>query len=244
MKKAFGILLLAMLTLPLSAQTDRKELRAGNRKFAKGKWAEAELDYRRGLLKDSLSVPGAYNLASSLYRQEDYDGALKAFDNRDELAESTPHAASWYYNKGDAAIAKKDWRTAVDALRECLLLTPGDMDAKENYLYAKEMLKNEQQQGGGGGQNQQQDQQNQQDQQQNQDQDQQQQDQNQDQQQDQNQDQQDQEQQQQQGQDQQMTPQQAKQMLRAVQAKEQETQEKVKKEKAALLKSRQKEKNW
>jgi hypothetical protein len=33
-------------------------------------------------------------------------------------------------------------------------------------------------------------------------------------------------------------------MLRAVQAKEQETQEKVKKEKAALLKSRQKDKNW
>lgn len=244
MKKILWILLLSALALPLSAQTDRKELRAGNRKFAKGKWAEAELDYRRGLLKDSLSVPGAYNLASTLYRQEDFDGAMKAFENRDEMAEATPHAASWYYNKGDAAIAKKDWRTAVDALRECLLLTPGDMDAKENYLYAKEMLKNEQQQGGGGGQNQQQDQQNQQDQQQNQDQDQQQQDQNQDQQQDQNQDQQDQEQQQQQGQDQQMTPQQAKQMLRAVQAKEQETQEKVKKEKAALLKSRQKEKNW
>ena len=241
MKKALWILLLAALALPLSAQTDRKELRAGNRKFAKGKWAEAELDYRRGLLKDSLSVPGAYNLAAALYRQEDFDGALKAFENRDELAESTPHAAAWYYNKGDAAIAKKDWRTAVDALRECLLLTPGDMDAKENYLYAKEMLKNEQQQqgGGGGGQNQQQQQQNQD---QNQDQQQQDQNQQQDQQQDQNQDQQ--QQQEQQGQEPQMTPQQARQMLRAVQAKEQETQEKVKKEKAALLKSRQKDKNW
>ena len=245
MKKALGILLLTMLALPLAAQTDRKELRAGNRKFAKGKWAEAELDYRRGLLKDSLSVPGAYNLASALYRQEDYDGALKAFENRDELAEGTPHAAAWYYNKGDAAIAKKDWRGAVDALRECLLLTPGDMDAKENYLYAKEMLRREQQQqqqGGGGDQNQQDQQQNQdnhQDQDQNQDQNQDQQQQNQNQDQDQNQD-----RQQQQGQEPQMTPQQAKQMLRAVQAKEQETQEKVKKEKAALLKSRQKEKNW
>jgi flagellar biosynthesis GTPase FlhF len=245
MKKILWILLLSALALPLSAQTDRKELRAGNRKFAKGKWAEAELDYRRGLLKDSLSVPGAYNLASTLYRQEDFDGAMKAFENRDEMAEATPHAASWYYNKGDAAIAKKDWQAAVDALRECLLLTPDDMDAKENYLYAKEMLKNEQQQGGDGGQNQ-----DQQNQNQDQNQQQQQQDQNQDQQdqsqqnqpQDQNQDQN--QQQQQQGQEPQMTPQQARQMLRAVQAKEQETQEKVKKEKAALLKSRQKDKNW
>ena len=33
-------------------------------------------------------------------------------------------------------------------------------------------------------------------------------------------------------------------MLRAIQAKERETQDNVNKEKAALLKSRQKEKNW
>ena len=244
MKKFVCTVLLAALALPLAAQADRHELRAGNRKYARGKWAEAELDYRKGLLRDSLSVPGAYNLASALYRQEDFDGALKAFENRDECAEATPYAAAWYYNKGDAAIAKKDWRTAVDALRECLLLTPGDMDAKENYLYAKEMLKNEQQQGGGG-----QDQQNQQQQnqdQQNQDQqnqNQQNQDQQQQQQQQQDQDE-NQDQQGQQDQEQQMTPQQARQLLRAVQAKEQETQEKVKKEKAALLKSRQKDKNW
>ena len=33
-------------------------------------------------------------------------------------------------------------------------------------------------------------------------------------------------------------------MLQAIQAKERETQDKVNKEKAAVLKSRQKEKNW
>ena len=33
-------------------------------------------------------------------------------------------------------------------------------------------------------------------------------------------------------------------MLQAIQAREKETQDKVKKEKAAALKSRQKEKNW
>ena len=45
-------------------------------------------------------------------------------------------------------------------------------------------------------------------------------------------------------QEQKISPQQAQQMLKAIQAKEKETQEKVGKEKAALLKSRQKEKNW
>ena len=41
-----------------------------------------------------------------------------------------------------------------------------------------------------------------------------------------------------------ISPQQAQQMLKAIQAKEKETQDKVNKEKAEALKSRQKDKNW
>ena len=41
-----------------------------------------------------------------------------------------------------------------------------------------------------------------------------------------------------------LSPQQAQQLLQAIQEKERETQEKVDKEKAALLQSKQKEKNW
>ena len=55
---------------------------------------------------------------------------------------------------------------------------------------------------------------------------------------------QDQPQQQPQAQEQKLSSQQAQQMLRAVQAQERKTQEKVNKEKAELLKSSQKEKNW
>jgi hypothetical protein len=140
----------------------------------------------------------------------------------------TPYASDYYYNEGDVALQRKDYAAAVKAFRESLLLNPGDIDAKENYLYAKEMLKNQQ---GGQGQNQDQNQQQDQDKQ------------DQDNQQDQPQNQ---EQQEQQPQDRQgdISQQQARQMLRAVQAQEKETQEKVKKEKAALLKSSQKEKNW
>ena len=219
--------------LPLAAQVDRKEVRAGNRKFRKGDWAQAELDYRKAVLKDSLSVAGEYDLASSLYRQGNYEEAATALGRADQQAADSPHAASYYYNEGDVALQRKDYSAAVKAFRQSLLVNPGDMDAKENYIYAKEMLKN--QQGGGGGGEGQQDQQNQD----------QQQDQNQDQQQDQQQNQQNQDQQnQQQNPDQQISQQQARQMLKAVQAKEKETQDKVKKEKAALLKSSQKEKNW
>ena len=231
-------ILLIFIALPLSAQVDRREVRSGNRKFRKGSFPEAELDYRKAVLKDSLSVAGEYNLAAALYRQGNYDEAAQALGKADQEVAGTPHAASYYYNEGDVALQRKDYSAAVKAFRQCLLENPGDMDAKENYIYAKEMLKNQQGGGGGGDGQQNQDQQDQ-----NQDQNQDQQDQNQNQQ---NQpDQQDQNQQdQEQPQPQQISQQQARQMLKAVQAQEKETQDKVKKEKAALLQSSQKEKNW
>ena len=232
MKKILCILLI-LSALPLSAQVDRREVRAGNRKFRKADYKNAEIDYRRAVVKDSLSLAGEYNLASALYRQESFDEAGKALETVKDVAPASVHAADYYYNVGDVALQKKDYGAAVKAFKESLLLRPDDMDAKENYIYAKLMLQN--QQGGGGGNNDQN--QDQQDQNQNQDQ------QNQDQQQqpqDQNQDQQPQDQQEQP----QISPQQAQQMLQAVQAKEKETQDKVNKEKAAALQSRQKEKNW
>ena len=226
---------------PLQAQTDKREVRAGNRKFSKEEYKAAEIDYRKAVLKDSLSVAGEYNLASSLYRQQDWDGAGKALQTVKDIAPGTENAARWHYNTGDVALQKKDYASAVKAFREALLLDPGDLDAKENYIYAKLMLQNQQNGGGGGsGDNQDnQDQNQQQDQNQNQDQNQDQQQQDQDQQD--NQEQQDSQEQQSQ---QQISPQQAQQMLQAIQAKEKETQDKVNKEKAAALKSRQKDKNW
>lgn len=237
------------MSLGATAQADRHDVRAGNRKFRKENYKEAEIDYRKAVVKDSTSFAGEYNLANTLYRQEDFDGAGKAMDTVKEKAESIPalpdagmksvtklvHSASdYYYNQGDIALQKKDYAAAVEAFKQSLLRHPEDLDAKENYIYAKLMLQN-QQNGGGGGQNDQ-DQDQQQDQNQNQ---------NQDQQQDQNQDQnQDQDQQQNQQQEPKISPQQAQQMLQAIQAREKETQDKVNKEKAAMLKSRQKEKNW
>ena len=251
MKRVLTILLAFSLSAPLWAQTDRSEVRAGNRKFRKSDYKNAEIDYRKALVKDSLSVAGCYNLASTLYRMEDWDGAQKALEPIKETVSGNPNEASYWYNAGDAALQKKDYAAAVDAFKQSLLKAPGDMDAKENYIYAKLMLQNQQNGGGQNDQNQDQNQQDQnQDQNQNQNQNQDQQDQNQDQNKDQNQQNQDQNQNQnnqpQQSPDQQpkISPQQAQQMLQAIQAKEKETQDKVKKEKAEALKSRQKEKNW
>lgn len=249
--KRLMILILALASaVTVSAQTDRKEVRAGNKAFRKGDFRKSEIDYRKAVLKDSLSVAAQYNLASSLYRQDDYEGAQKALSSIAETVsgiETAGTKADFYFNQGDVALAKKDYASAVKSFRQSLLLRPDDMDAKENYIYAKEMLRQSQDnQGGQDGDNSQNqdDQNNQNNQDNNQN--------NQDNNQQQNNDNQQQNNQNQQNpQDQNnaaaegnISRQQARQMLNAIQAKEKETQDKVKKEKAEMLKSRQKEKNW
>ena len=231
-------------------------MRRGNRDFRRDNYREAEIDYRKALVKDSTSVAGNYNLANTLYRMEEYDDAKQFI----ETAENGVENADVFYNKGDIALQNKDYNTAVESFKRALLLNPGDVDAKENYIYAKKMLENQQQnqqQNGGGSDNQNQDQNNQ-NQDQNQDQNKDQnndqnnnQDQNKDQNQDQNRNNQDRDNQNQdrndnrnQSQQPQLSPQAAQQMLQAIEAKEKETQDKVKKEEALRARSRQKEKNW
>ena len=225
------ILAFAAICTSLSAQADRREVRGGNRKFKAGDFKNSEIQYRKGLVKDSTSFAASYDLASSLYMQKDWQGASAALARVAEQAPEDPHFSDYSYNLGDIALQQKDWDGAIKAFRETLLRHPEDMDAKENYIYAKLMKQNEEQQ----------QQQQQQDQNQQQDKQDQKQDQKQDRQQPQNQPQ---DQQQQSPQEQKISPQQAQQMLKAIQAKEKETQDKVEKEKAAKMQTRQKEKNW
>ena len=253
MRKYIYMVLLLTVAFSAAGQEDKRDVRKGNRDYKKGEFAESEINFRKGIVKDSLSVAANYDLASSLYRQNKAKEALDVLQKQTvkELAAASEYGADYFYNIGDAAIAVEDWQTAVDALEESLLRNPGDLNAKENYIYAKKKLEQQQQQ--------QQQQQNDQNQDQNQDgqndqnkNDQNKNDQNKDDQKDdkkndQNQDNKDQnkdQSQQNQGQQPKITPQAAQQMLQAIQAKEKETQEKVKKEKAAALQSRQKERNW
>ena len=234
------------MAMEASAQVDKRDVRRGNRDYKKENYKEAEIEYRKAIVKDSLSVAANYNLAADLYRQGNAQEAQKVLDRIKDVAPATENAADYYYNLGDVAIANQDWQGAVNAFEQSLLRNPGDLDAKENYIYAKKKLEQQQQQQQQDQQNQDQNQDQNNDQNKDDDKNDDQQDQNKDQQNDQN-DQKDQnkdQNQQDQGQQPKITPQAAQQMLQAIQAKEKETQDKVNKEKAKALQSRQKDRNW
>ncbi|MBQ0122123.1 MAG: tetratricopeptide repeat protein [Bacteroidales bacterium] len=227
------------------AQSERKNVRRGNRDFRKSRYEQAEIDYKKALLADSTSAAAAYNLGNTYYRLENFTEADKYFKQASDSLASTKYGADSYHNAGNSMLRQRNWQGAIDAYKNALRRNPDDMDTKTNLAYAQKMLENEQQ-------NQNQDQNQDQNQNQNQDQNQDQ-DQNKDQNKDDNQndkDQQDQQNQQNQqdrkdgGQQPKISPQAAQQMLQAIQAQEKETQDKVNREKALKLQSKQKEKNW
>lgn len=231
MNRFFSIVLCVFLSgASLFAQEDKKDVRRGNKDYRKSNFKEAEIDYRKALLKDSTSFAATYDLANALYSQKDYEGAANTLEKLSKSAPESQYADRYYFNKGNVSLQKKDYKTAVDDFKQALLRDPGDLQAKESYIYAKKMLEN-QENGGEGESNKDQ---------QNQDQ------QNQDQQQNQqpSDGQQDKQEGEGQAQQQQISAQQAQQILKAIQAKEKETQEKVEKAKAQNEKSRQKDKNW
>ena len=258
MKRFVTLLLLVLMAAPvLDAQSEKRSVRRGNRAFGREKYEKAEILYKKAQLADSLSHAAGYNLGNTYYRMENYPEADKAYAAvADSLAGNPRYGARIFHNMGNSLLAQQNWQGAIDAYKKALLRNPSDKETKSNLAYAQLMLQNQQDQQQNQDQNQDQNKDQNQDQNKDQNQDQNQdqnkdqnqdqnQDQNKDQNKDQNQDQQDpQNQPQQDSQQPQISQQDARQMLQAIQDQEKETQDKVKKEKALLLKSKQKEKNW
>ena len=223
---------------------ERGLVRKGNRQFANQRYEQSADSYQQALVYDSTSFAAKYNLGSAMFRTERYDRAeqLLTVAAADSL-QSAEERADAYYNLGNAQFAQQKLQEALQSYRRSLTLNPDDMEAKYNYAYTKKLLEQQQQ-----NQNQQQNQDQNQDQQQNQD--------NQNNQNNQNQDQQDNNQNQdnknnqddkQDKQGQQpprsgMSEQQQQQLLNAIQAQEDKTQEKLdEKAKGVIIKGR---KNW
>lgn len=217
-KSSFLTLLLLFLAVGAWAQAERSAIRQGNALYKEGKYAESGAKYAEALQKNPSSVEALFNIAGVAYKQ----GQWALADSLLAPLGEQLGAGAWY-NSGNANFKQRKFDEAIEAYKKALRLNPSDREAKFNLAYAQKM-KQEQDGGGGGGQN---------------NQDQQQKDQNQDQNQ---QDQQKQDPKQEKG-DQQQQPQEpkpdrsdAERMLKAIQAAEDKTKEKVEGQKAAAPK--------
>lgn len=247
MRKFLYICLFLFAATAASAQNlpERSEVRKGNRQYNKGAYDKSIERYEKALQATPGSYEAIYNLGNGLYKSERYDQSEQTLRTAaaDSLRMDNERAEA-FYNLGNAQFQQEKYKEALESYKQSLRLNPSDQEAKYNYAYTKRLL--DDQDGGGGGDDQQ-DQDKDKDQQQNEDQQDQGDQQDKDQQQDQNgdpqQDKGDRKEEPSEGQPTPsgISPQEQEQMLEAIQAQEDKTQEKLKEKQGVVVRGT---KNW
>ncbi|MDE6374282.1 MAG: tetratricopeptide repeat protein, partial [Alistipes sp.] len=158
-------ILFLFATLGASAQKmpERREVRKGNRSYNKSDYKTAIERYTRALTYAPDSFEATYDLGNALYKAEMLDKAEQTMARAaaDTLCTDDERAEA-FYNLGNAQFRQQKYKEALESYRRSLLLNPADMEAKYNYAYTKKLLEeNEDQNGGGGGGDDQQQEQNQ-----------------------------------------------------------------------------------
>lgn len=250
--------LLAAAGVSAQSMPERSLVRKGNRQYNKGNYEQAISRYEQALQAVAGQFEATYDLGNALYKAERFDRAEQTMQQAaaDSLRTDDERAEA-FYNLGNAQFKQQKYKEALESYKQSLRLNPSDMETKYNYAYTKRLL-DEDKNGGGGGGNDDKDQNKDQDKDQNKDQNQQNQDQ-------QNKDQQNKDQKgdpedrpgdrkqdpqenkgdkgDQQGQPTPsgISPQEQQQMLDAIQAQEDKTQEKLKEKQGVVVRGK---KNW
>ncbi len=149
---------------------ERQQVRKGNRAYDRGDYQKSIERYSRALELAPGSFEAAYDLGNALYKAEMFDRAEQTMTRAvADTLRTAEERAEAFHNLGNAQFRQQKYKEALESYRQALRLDPSDMETKYNYAYTKKLLDDRQQNGGGGDQNQNQDQN--QDQNQNQEQD-------------------------------------------------------------------------
>jgi Ca-activated chloride channel family protein len=133
-------------------------VRAGERHYLRGEYAEAYESFREAQASDS-SARLAYNLGNTLYRLERYEPAARSFRYAAQRAESPAARGRALYNLGNAMVRAAEERPteaeplleAVAAYEGALQIDPADADAKWNLEIALRRLDDDRVSGGTSG---------------------------------------------------------------------------------------------
>jgi Ca-activated chloride channel homolog len=137
-------LLTILCSLSLAAAfAQNGEIILGNRLYKEEKYEKAEELYRKSLSKKN-STEAQFNLGNSLYKQDKTDDAIKSFDEAAANASTPEMKAKALYNKAVLYHKANKLNEAVEAYKAALRLTPDDPEIRKNLQLALRALKQKQ----------------------------------------------------------------------------------------------------
>ena len=128
-----------------SAQSDRQYIRQGNKLFAAGDFANAEVSYRKAAEKNPRNPQAAYNLGNALMAQKKDSAAVAQFESAAKLETNPLRKYQAYHNMGVICQQHKMYGEAIEAYKNALRLNPDDDETRYNLVLCKHQQKNQQQ---------------------------------------------------------------------------------------------------
>ena len=167
--KIFLVLFLFSLQSLLHGQEEKLLLRSGNKKYANGDYAGAQVDYQKSIEKNDGYTKADFNMGNSLQRQADIaiqtakgkdeeqqkkaleevkkinTEAAKYYSNLVTKTENKIEKAKSFHNMGNALLKSGEVEKSIEAYENSLRNNPLDNETRYNLAYAKNMLKQQQQ---------------------------------------------------------------------------------------------------
>lgn len=122
------------------------DARKANNAYEEGNYAEAAELYQKAISQDPDNPHLHFNLAKTLYELGQGDAAMEAYDRYKSLTESPVERSFADYNKGRMLTDQENYQEAVEFFRQALINNPNDSDAKFNYELALQKQQEQQQQ--------------------------------------------------------------------------------------------------
>lgn len=143
-----ALVLLAVLAavVPAAAQNGNAQLRSGNRYYKKKELDKSLQQYQSAVRQAPTNPTANYNLGNAQFRKNNYDEAARSYDASVQHTQDKGLQEKGYYNKGVAMIKQKKLQESIDAWKQALKLNAADADARENLEKALIQLKQQQQQ--------------------------------------------------------------------------------------------------
>ena len=131
-----------LATTSLVAQGIKSDIRRANKLYHAKDYARASQEYRRALLRDSLSAKARFGLSASIYAEGRYDEAKTQLERilQQEPQLTPQQQAGVLHNLGNVAMKKKDYQAAVHAYEEALIRHPEDDNTRYNLALAQKLL--------------------------------------------------------------------------------------------------------
>lgn len=143
-KKTVTVILL-LLAVGVHAQNDRDFVRRGNQQFRAGKYAEAEVDYRKALERNAKNPQAYYNLGNVLMAQKKDSAAIEQFQQAAKLETNQRRRSYAFHNIGVICQGHQMFGEAIEAYKEALRNNPNDDETRYNLELCKRQQKQQQQ---------------------------------------------------------------------------------------------------